>query len=88
VALQATSNLTIALSFVPTFHAVGLAFRVVVHSPHDNGVEGSVELAVPSAIEPVALGAKDLSRADRTNARLGDERRSEPIDQLGYLCLA
>jgi hypothetical protein len=71
--LKAAPNLALALAFASAPERVGLCLGVEVHSPHDDGVESSVELTIPTSIESVPDDLPRRSR-NRCDASEGGER--------------
>jgi len=57
IALDATADLGGGLSFGAAALHVGKGRRVAAHPGDGNGVQGTVELAVAEAVEPVPVGA-------------------------------
>ena len=56
--LQAAADLAVAPALTTTSDQVVVAFGVMSHPLHDDGVEGAVELAVSGTVE---AGANDLA---------------------------
>ena len=54
VPLQAPPDLAVTLALAPPSGPIGPGLGMEVHPPQDDGVEGTVELAVSAPIQPIA----------------------------------